>query len=88
VDANQAEIVKALRKIPGVRVRSLAAVGDGVPDLLVGYRGRNWLLECKDPSKPPSKRKLTEDQDEFFAVWTGQVAKIETIDDARGVLGI
>lgn len=37
-DANQAEIVAALRT-RGALVQSLAGVGAGVPDLLVGWRG-------------------------------------------------
>ena len=49
VDANQAEIVQALRQI-GAVVQSLAAVGNGCPDLLVGYRNRLFLLELKDGS--------------------------------------
>jgi hypothetical protein len=44
VDANQTEIVQALRQI-GAVVQSLAAVGNGCPDLLVGYRNRLFLLE-------------------------------------------
>ena len=38
IDRNQPEIVKALRQV-GAHVTSLAAVGDGVPDLLVGFQG-------------------------------------------------
>lgn len=67
VDRNQAEIVAALRAI-GAKVTSLAAVGNGVPDLLVLYR-RVWhLLEIKDGSKPPSARKLTPDQVTWHAI--------------------
>jgi hypothetical protein len=57
VDANQTEIVQALRQI-GAVVQSLAAVGNGCPDLLVGYRNRLFLLELKDGNKPPSAQKL------------------------------
>jgi hypothetical protein len=31
-------------------------VGRGVPDLLVGWRGTNLLLEVKDGNKPQSAR--------------------------------
>lgn len=58
IDANQPDIVKALRKM-GAFVQSLAAVGDGCPDLLVGFRGKTYLIEVKDGDKPPSKRALT-----------------------------
>ena len=58
VDANQSEIVAALRKA-GVTVTPLHQVGGGCPDLLCGFRGVNTLLEVKDHAKPPSARKLT-----------------------------
>lgn len=45
-DGNQAEIVRALRKL-GYRVRSLQHVGGGMPDLLVCRRGQLELIEVK-----------------------------------------
>ncbi|WP_116328100.1 hypothetical protein [Cupriavidus phytorum] len=81
VDANQAEIVEALRKI-GATVQPLHAVGQGCPDLLVGWRGMNTILELKDGRKPPSARKLTEDQEKWHANWRGQVAVVETVEQA------
>lgn len=72
VDANQAEIVQVLRRI-GATVQSLAEVGDGCPDFLVGFRGRNYLLEVKDGSKSLSRRRLTEDEQRWHVVWAGQV---------------
>jgi len=81
VDANQAEIVAALRKI-GATVQPLHAVGQGCPDLLVGWRGMTSLLEVKDGKKPPSARKLTEDQERWHAEWRGQVAVVETVEQA------
>lgn len=87
-DANQGEIVQALRAIPGVRVQSLASVGAGCPDLLVGYKGRNFLMEVKDGAKAHSQRLLTRAEIEWHCSWTGQVAVVETIDQALAVLGI
>jgi hypothetical protein len=80
-DANQTQIVEALRKC-GASVQSLAAVGKGVPDLLVGLRGRNYLLECKDGDKPPSARKLTPDQEQWHLKWAGQVLTVTSAEDA------
>jgi hypothetical protein len=45
--------------------------GEGLPDLLVGYHGRTMLLEVKDGKKPPSARRLTELEQEFFDTWRG-----------------
>ena len=85
VDANQDEIVQALRGI-GCSVQLLHTVGKGCPDLLCGYRGRNVLLEVKDGSKPPSKRKLTPDEQEWHDDWRGSVFVVKDIDDAINVV--
>lgn len=86
VDANQSEIVDALRK-SGATVEPLHSVGAGCPDLLVGYRGKNWLMEVKDVNKPPSKKKLNERQVEWHRDWRGQVATVETSGAALAVIG-
>jgi hypothetical protein len=81
VDANQAATVKMLRQI-GASVQVLSAVGKGCPDLLVGWRGHNTLLEIKDGDKVPSKRVLTADEKGWHGSWNGQVAIAETPEDA------
>lgn len=80
-DANQPEVVKALRAI-GCSVLLLHEVGDGCPDLAVGYRGHNWFIEVKDGNKPPSKRKLTEDEQAWHEARRGQVATVKSADEA------
>jgi len=87
-DENQEQIVKALRAV-GASVQSLAAVGHGVPDLLVGYEGKNILIEIKDGNKTPSKRKLTDDQVKWHESWNGgAVAVVDSVDAAWAALGI
>lgn len=81
VDANQASLVKQLRQIPGVTVAHTHTVGDGFPDLVISYKGKNFLCEVKDPNKPPSARKLTPDEQKFHSSWTGQIAVVETVTD-------
>ena len=51
-------------------------------DLLVGFRGRNYLLEVKDPSKPKADRQLTPDQVKFRDNWNGHYAVVETVEQA------
>jgi len=68
VDNNQPEIVKFLRKM-GVSVLSLAPMGDGCPDLLVGINGKNYLFEIKKTKKS----KLTKSEKIFQTNWKGQV---------------
>ena len=84
-DANQKAIVSALRQI-GCSVQPLHMVGKGCPDILVGYRGLNILLEIKDGSKPPSKRKLTPDEITFFEKWRGQVRVCESVQEAIDII--
>lgn len=85
MDANHALIVGALRAC-GATVQSLAMVGQGCPDLLVGHRGRNLLVEVKDGRKPPSARELTPDQCKWHANWAGHAIVIETVEQAVAML--
>ena len=71
VDENHGEIVEALRSVSGVTVCSLAGLGFGCPDLLIGARGKTWLAEIKDGEKTPSRRSLTADQVKWIERWTG-----------------
>jgi hypothetical protein len=87
VDANQAEIVKALRKV-GATVQPLHRVGQGCPDLAVGHRGVNHFIEVKDGSKPPSARGLTDAQFRWHSLWAGQVSIAESVDDALRIIGV
>lgn len=86
VDATQAEIVSAL-KGAGATVQHLHSVGQGCPDLVAGYRGRNFLLECKPRIGSPSDRKLRPNQIEWHQGWKGQVAVVETPEAALAVIG-
>lgn len=87
VDRNQAEIVAAFRKA-GASVQPLHGVGQGCPDLAVGFRGVNYMVEVKDGEKPPSARKLTPDQVEWHDAWRGQVCVVNDIAEALALLGI
>lgn len=88
IDANHNDIVLALRKC-GASVVSLAGVGEGVPDLLVGFRGVTCLVEIKDGTKPPSQRKLTEAQIRFHSEWNGGTLSIvDSVDAALRILKV
>lgn len=69
-DTNQQAVIDALRQA-GATVQSLAEIGNGCPDLLVGYNGRTFLMEVKDGTKPPSETKLTVNQVEWHSRWLG-----------------
>lgn len=85
VDANQDQIVETLRAC-GAYVR-VVTMGDGVPDLLVGYNGYTLLLEVKDGNKPPSARELTPAEAKFFREWTGGlIAVVKNVEEALEIL--
>lgn len=85
VDENQGLIVKALRAC-GATVRIITQ-GDGIPDLLVGYRGYTILMEVKDGNKPPSARQLTTAEQIFFDQWTGgKLFIVNSVEEALEVL--
>lgn len=88
VDANHTQVVMALQAA-GATVQSLAAVGQGVPDLLVGFQGKTLLMEVKDGKKPPSARRLTEQQIIWHGAWRGgPVAIVDGVDAALRALGV
>lgn len=65
----------------GYSVLDTADLGHGAPDFVVGANGINLLLEVKNPEQPPSKRRLTQDEQDFCNDWRGQYDVVETIDD-------
>lgn len=85
-DENQPAIVAALRAC-GATVTPTHGVCGGFPDLVVGYQGRNFLLEVKDPAKPKGDQKLTPAQIEWHAAWRGQKAVVKTVDEALIAVG-
>ena len=82
VDANQAEIVEALRKA-GASVLVLSRVGQGCADLAVGLRGETFFLEIK-----AGKGKLTPSEIEFMEGWRGHYAIVRTVEDALKAIGL
>ena len=78
VDDNHSAIVKALRAA-GCSVQSLASIGRGCPDLLVGYAGRTLLVEVKAEAGPRgglAHRLRNEDQERWAARWRGCPVRI------------
>jgi hypothetical protein len=83
-DGNQTEIINALR-FRGCSVLDMADLGNGRPDLLVGYRHRvNRLIEVKMPGED-----CTPDQKDWFSSWKGEsVMIVQSIDEALLIMGI
>jgi hypothetical protein len=80
VDANQSEIVSALRAA-GAYVWII-----GLPvDLLVGYNNHTFLVEVKDGPK----KRLTALQQDFFNNWSGStLARIDGPEAALRMIGV
>ena len=73
-DDNHTEVVTQFRAaMPEATVFDASGVGRGFPDLVVGWQGRNYLIEVKDPAKVPSARKLTPAQEKLHVEWQGQI---------------
>jgi hypothetical protein len=88
IDANQPEIVAALRQIPGCMVQP------GHDDILVGYKGRTYWFEIKEPGcvskvtglileseKKPAQKVLE-------ASWTGHYKIVSRLDEILAELGL
>jgi Holliday junction resolvase len=77
-DDNEVEIVNALRAI-GASVAHLSS--KGIPDLLVCFRNKLYLMEVKKP-----KGKLTPDQIKFHENWNGDIYIVRTAQEAIEIL--
>ncbi len=86
VDANQKEVVAYLRQL-GASVQMLHEVGRGCPDLLVGFRGINYLFELKNGANAKSRQKLTDDELAWHAKWNGAVYVVSCPKQGAEIMG-
>jgi hypothetical protein len=75
VDLKQPEIVMQLRDL-GWSVTSLANLGHGVPDILIGVDGHNVLVELKSKGG-----ELTPAEDRWQMEWRGQVFTCYSVEE-------
>jgi hypothetical protein len=61
----------------GVSVAITSAAHDGFTDLVIGFGGVTVLVEVKDGSKEPARRKLTPQQVTFHGSFKGAITVIE-----------
>ncbi len=86
IDANQPQLVKFIRAM-GASFQHTHQI-PGALDGIIGYRGIDVRVEIKDPDKPPSKRKLTDDEVKTICDWRGRQPEIiETENDITRILG-
>lgn len=77
-DTNQPEIVKALRKVPGVSVET------GHDDILVGYDGKTYFYEIKETPKSTVK----DSQYRLIKEFTGHYRFCFSVQDILQDIGI
>ena len=85
VDDNQPEIVNQLRSIPGVTVWNTHQLGKGFPDIIVGYKGVNYLFEIKNRH---GKLLIPLSEQEFYDNWQGQTEIVYDLDEILEVMGL
>lgn len=84
-DDNHNTIANVFRKL-GASVAETHRLGEGFPDLVIGFMGYNALIEVKDGAKSESRRKLTDAEFEFFEGWRGWVAVVKDENDAINII--
>jgi len=87
-DENQARIMRALGQIPGLSVFDSHAFGRGFPDLIIGFRGRNYFFELKNPIQPRSGQRLTEVEKRFHSTWRGRLIIVTTLEEILEAMDI
>lgn len=81
-DAVQTPFVAQLRDL-GVSVQPIHQIGHGCPDILVGWKGQNYLFELKS-----EKGVATPDEIEWLTKWKGQVALVRTLERILYTIGM
>jgi len=78
VDDNQKQIIHTFIAL-GASVLNLSRVGEGCPDILIGYKKNSVLCEIKKNDKAP----YTESQVKFMQNWRGgAISRIDSVDAA------
>ena len=87
VDNNHKEIVEALRKA-GASIIDTAKLGGGLPDLIVGYNGKTFLVEVKNLKTQYGRAGLNKNQRKWLEEWTGgPFAMVSDIESALRAIG-
>ena len=93
-DQNQAAILKDLRRLnllnhtmyPAnvISLQNCSALGENFPDLVIGHRGRNYLVEIKNLATGGT---LSKGQEEFHDEWSGQCGVAHTTTELLAIIG-
>lgn len=83
-DANHNQVVRWFKDLMCV-VKETHAI-PGFVDLVIKRGSQIRLIEIKDPNQPPSQRKLTRAEKEFWKMWGTDPLIVETMDDVIRVV--
>jgi hypothetical protein len=89
-DATEPGIVMALLQAGATVERISGRPTAGLPDLAVGFRGKTFLLEVKNPPGPrggTARSGLNSNQRAFFDRWHGHCAVVRTPAEALEAIG-
>tara|TARA_R110000803_G_scaffold4054_8_gene13905 strand:- start:1896 stop:2195 length:300 start_codon:yes stop_codon:yes gene_type:complete len=88
-DANEPAIIDALKSISGLTIITTDAV-----DLIIGYKGRNYLIELKAESSISKKTgevlesKIRPSQKTLRKEWSGQYLITASLDEILKQIGV
>lgn len=72
-----------------VAAKILTNVIGGTSDRVIKqYRINTVLVELKDPSQPPSKRRLSPDEKKFHESWKGQIIVATTAEEILNLFNL
>lgn len=89
-DRNQAECVRLWESVGAVWIDTTGDPMIGFDGILI-HRGRIWLIEIKDGTKPPSARRLTTNEQERHALVAragGTIHIVTCPDDGLRLMGL
>ena len=71
-DGNHSLVVEQLREaLPEANIFDSSGAGRGFPDLVIGWKGFNFLVELKNPAR--GRTRLTKAQVGFHENWQGPI---------------
>lgn len=81
-DKDHVQVSKWFRDL-GASVRDTHTIGNGFPDIVVGYKMFNVLVEIKTP-----KGKLNEKEEKFHKEWKGLAYVVRSKRDVRRLISV
>jgi hypothetical protein len=83
LDENHTSILRTLQCVPYCSAQSIASLRNGAPDILVGFRQKNFLLEVKT-----EQTDLNEREAEWHRNWRGRVSVVRSSLEALLAIGL